>query len=49
LRSSAWHVAVVREIQGNKMIVEDMNYVGKFIVTRRREDVSNVDIWFIYP
>lgn len=49
LRSSAWHVAVVREIQGNRMIVEDMNYEGKFIVTRRREDVSNVDIWFIYP
>jgi surface antigen len=49
LRSSAWHVAVVRHIEWNRMIVEDMNYEGKFIVTRRRENISNVDIGYIYP
>ncbi len=49
LRSSAWHVAVVRHIEWDRMIVEDMNFAGKFVVTRRWENVSNVDIWFIYP
>jgi len=52
LRSSAGHVAVVREIHAadGKMIVEDMNYAGKFIVTKRREDINRDGvIWYIYP
>ena len=49
IRSSAWHVAVVRHIEWDRMIVEDMNYAGKFVVTRRRDDISNVDIGYIYP
>lgn len=52
LRSSAGHVAVVREVHSNdgKMIVEDMNYAGKFIVTKRREDIDRDGIiWYIYP
>jgi hypothetical protein len=33
-----------------KMIIRDMNRVGKFIVTERRENVSNSNIkWYIYP
>lgn len=52
LRSSAGHVAVVREVHSadGKMIVEDMNYAGKFIVTKRREDIDRDGIiWYIYP
>lgn len=46
LRSYAGHVAVV--IQYNKetgeMLIEDMNYVGKYIVTQRWDNVSNPKI-----
>lgn len=41
LRSSAGHVGKVISVDGDDMVIEDMNYAGKFIVTRRTEDVNN--------
>ena len=52
LRSSAGHVGkVIKYLPEEwKMIVRDMNYIGKFIVTERREDTDNSKIiWYIYP
>lgn len=53
LRSSAGHVWIVRQYPYNgdssKMLVEDMNYAGKFVVTQRVESVSRWGIiWYIY-
>ena len=53
LRSSAGHVWIVRQYPYNgdssKMLVEDMNYAGKFVVTQRVESVSRWWIvWYIY-
>lgn len=48
----AWHVWKVINYYPDtgKMIIRDMNRVGKFIVTERREEVSNSNIkWYIYP
>ncbi len=48
----AGHVAKVISYDpstGN-FVVEEMNYAGKFIVTRRQDNISNWNIiWFIYP
>ena len=48
LRSSAGHVWIVRQYPYNgdssKMLVEDMNYAGKFVVTQRVESVSRGEI-----
>jgi hypothetical protein len=46
LRSSAGHVGKVINYypEDGKMIIRDMNYVAKFVVTGRREDVSNSKI-----
>ncbi len=50
LRSSAGHVWSVISVDGDEMIIEDMNYAGKFIVTRRTEQVDNSKIiGYIYP
>ena len=52
LRSSAGHVGKVTKYLPDewKMIIRDMNYAGKFIVTDRREDSNNDKIiWYIYP
>ena len=53
LRSSAGHVWIVRQYPYNgdssKMLVEDMNYAGKFVVTQRIESVNRAGIiWYIY-
>ena len=53
LRSAAWHVWIVKQYPYNgdntKMLIEDMNYVGKFVVTQRVESVSRSEIiWYIY-
>ena len=44
IRSSAGHVWIVRQYPYNgdssKMLVEDMNYAGKFVVTQRIESTS---------
>lgn len=53
LRSSAGHVWIVRQYPYNwdssKMLVEDMNYAGKFVVTQRVEKVNRSEIiWYIY-
>jgi len=46
LRSSAGHVGKVINYypDDGKMIIRDMNYVAKFVVTERREDTSNSKI-----
>lgn len=50
LRSSAGHVGKVVSVDGNDIVVEDMNYAGKFIVTRRTESADNSKIiGYIYP
>ena len=53
LRSSAGHVWIVRQYPYNwdssKMLVEDMNYAWKFVVTQRVESVNRGEIiWYIY-
>ncbi len=53
IRSSAGHVWIVRQYPYNgdssKMLVEDMNYAGKFVVTQRIESTSRGwIIWYIY-
>jgi hypothetical protein len=44
--SSAWHVGKVISYNSDedKMIVRDMNYVAKFVVTERREYADNKSI-----
>lgn len=46
LRSSAGHVGKVINYypEDGKMIIRDMNYVGKFVVTERREETDNSKI-----
>ncbi len=46
LRNSAGHVGKVINYypEDNKMIIRDMNYLGKFIVTERRENTNNSKI-----
>ena len=46
LRSYAGHVAVVKSYDPStgEMVVEDMNYVGKYIVTQRSDTTSNPKI-----
>lgn len=47
--SGAGHVAKVISIDGENMVVEDMNWAGKFIVTRHTESTKNGNIkWYIY-
>jgi hypothetical protein len=43
LRSSAGHVGKVINYypEDGKMIIRDMNYLGKFVVTERWEDPDN--------
>ncbi|GHW02418.1 hypothetical protein AGMMS50249_2040 [candidate division SR1 bacterium] len=42
LRSSAGHVGIVRSVNrdAGTMVVEDMNYDGKFVVTKRTENIN---------
>lgn len=52
LRSSAGHVGVVKAYypESGEMIVEDMNYAGKYIVTQRWENANRDGITgYIYP
>ena len=48
LRSAAGHVWIVKQYPYNwdntKMLVEDMNYAGKFVVTQRIESISRGEI-----
>ena len=46
LRSYAGHVAVIKAYYPDswEMLLEDMNYVGKYIVTQRWDNVSNAKI-----
>ena len=53
LRSAAGHVWIVKQYPYNgdntKMLVEDMNYAWKFVVTQRVESTSRSEIiWYIY-
>ena len=52
LRSSAGHVGIVKAYypDSGEMIIEDMNYAGKYIVTQRWENASRSEIiGYIYP
>ena len=52
LRSSAGHVGIVKAYYSDRgeMLIEDMNYEGKFIVTQRIESTSRKEIiGYIYP
>lgn len=52
LRSSAGHVGIVKAYypESGEMIIEDMNYAGKFVVTQRWDSTSNSKIiGYIYP
>lgn len=46
LRSYAGHVAVIKAYypESGEMLLEDMNYVGKYVVTQRWDNVSNPKI-----
>mgnify|MGYP000438567532 CR=1 FL=1 len=49
--SSAGHVWYVLEVDtaNNRLLIEDMNYLGKFIVTQRYIDINEDNIiWYIY-
>lgn len=51
LRSAAGHVGIVRSVDwDNKtMVIEDMNYDGKFVVTRRTDKIERSGvIGYIY-
>lgn len=51
-RGAAWHVWKVINYypDDGKMIIRDMNFVAKFVVTERWEDVDNSNIkCYIYP
>jgi hypothetical protein len=48
----AWHVGRIMQYKPAewKMLIREMNWIGKFIVTDRRESVDNANIkWYIYP
>lgn len=52
LRSSAGHVGIVKAYypDSGEMIIEDMNYAGKYIVTQRWESANRQGIiGYIYP
>ena len=46
----AWHVAIVRKIdwKNKRILVEEMNAIGKYIVTRRWIPMNRKIIWYIY-
>ncbi len=46
----AWHVAIVKEIdwKNRKLLVEEMNAVWKYIVTKRWIDMNDKIVWYIY-
>ncbi len=47
---SYWHVAIVNEVdwENNMILIEEMNYSGRFIVTKRRIDMYENIVWYIY-
>ncbi len=49
-RTSYWHVAIVKSIdwEDNKILIEEMNYSWRFIVTQRRVPMDNRITWYIY-
>ena len=46
LRSSAGHVGIVKSVDttNGTMVIEDMNYDGKFVVTKRTEKINRKEI-----
>jgi surface antigen/LysM repeat protein len=46
--SPVGHVFVVIGIDGDKVLIQEMNYAGRYIVTKRWKSVSSIR-WFIHP
>ena len=46
----AWHVGIVKQIdwKHKRLLIEEMNAIGKFIVTKRWIYMNNNIIWYIY-
>jgi len=46
----AWHVAIVKQIdwKNKRLLVEEMNALWKYVVTRRWIPINNKIIWYIY-
>jgi surface antigen len=44
----AWHVAIILKIEKNRLLIEEMNAVWKFIVTRRWISIDSKIKWYIY-
>ena len=46
--SPVWHVFVVIGIEGNKVLIQEMNYAWRYIVTKRWKSIASIR-WFIHP
>lgn len=44
-----WHVGIVKEVYDKYLVIEDMNYLGKFIVTKRIIPINQAIKGYIYP
>ncbi len=41
------HVGIVEKVDGDKLVISDMNYKGRYIVTKRVVSTSGI-LWYIY-
>lgn len=47
--AASWygHVGIVEKVDGDKLVISDMNYKGRYIVTKRVVSTSGI-VWYIY-